>query len=214
MKTFFFDLDGVLADSRPGIHASFRAALLAIGLPVLSDAELDGFLGTPLPEMFCSIKRDISSTEIETGIKAFRVAYEKDGIRQNRLYPGVISMLQSIVGRNYSAWIVTSKPEFYAKQVAKILEIDDYMKGIVGAGLNELDTKAGLIANALLRAGVVSNEVVMLGDRHYDITGAQENKVVPVGALWGYGSHAELYAAGCRYFAQTPKEFKEIFIEQ
>ena len=214
MKTYFFDLDGVLTDSRLGLYTSFRAALMAIGLPDLSDTELDNFLGTPLPEMFCSIKRDISSSEIETGIKAFRAAYENSGVKQNCLYPGVIEMLQSLVGRNYSAWIVTSKPEFYAKQVAKILGIDGYMKGIVGAGWDELDTKTGLIANALSRAAVASNEVVMLGDRHYDITGAQENNVVPVGALWGYGSHAELYAAGCRRFAQTPKEFQELFVEQ
>jgi phosphoglycolate phosphatase-like HAD superfamily hydrolase len=41
MKTYFFDLDGVLADSRPGLYLSFRAALTAIGVANLSDSELD-----------------------------------------------------------------------------------------------------------------------------------------------------------------------------
>lgn len=213
MKTFFFDLDGVLTDSRPGLYASFRAALKAIGLPYLSDCELDEFLGTPLPEMFRSFKRDISLLEIETGIKAFRAEYENSGVKQNCLYPGVLAMLKFLTDHNYSAWIVTSKPEFYAKQVAKFLGIDGYMKGIVGAGLDEQDTKTSLIANALSRAAVASNEVIMLGDRHYDITGALANKVLPVGALWGYGSRSELYSAGCRRFAQTPKEFQALFVE-
>jgi phosphoglycolate phosphatase len=80
--------------------------------------------------------------------------------------------------------------------------------------LDELDTKAGLIARALSVANVTSNEAIMLGDRHYDITGALENKILPVGALWGYGSYDELYAAGCGHFAKSPNEFQVTFVER
>lgn len=213
MRTYFFDLDGVLADSRSGLYISFRAGLKALRLPSLRDSELDRFLGSPLPEMFRVLKHDISAPEIASGIKAFRAAYETSGIKQNRLYPGVGELLQAIADRDYAAWIVTSKPEVYATQVAELLGLDRYLLGIVGAGLEETDTKADLIARALLRATVASNEGIMLGDRHYDISGAVTNKVLPVGALWGYGSYAELYDAGCRNFAQSPKQFQELFVE-
>ena len=36
----------------------------------------------------------------------------------------------------------------------------------------------------------------MVGDRAHDVKGALANAVFPVGALWGYGAHAELSAAG------------------
>lgn len=212
MICYFFDLDGVLADSRPGLHASFRGALQALGLPGQSDDQLSRFLGTPLPEMFRALRPDVSEADIEAGIVAFRRVYESVGIRQNHLYPGVLEMLRAIRQQQCMAWIVTSKPEKYAIEVARLLAIDDYLQGIVGAGLDEQDTKTGLIKNALARAAVASDAAIMLGDRHYDISGALANRVLPVGALWGYGSRDELTSAGCRHFVQSAKEFEERFV--
>jgi phosphoglycolate phosphatase len=213
MRTYFFDLDGVLADARPGLFLSFRAALKAIKLPNLPDSELERFLGTPLPEMFRVLKPNITSPEIAVGIQAFRAIYETSGIQQNRLYPGACELLRAIATRNGAAWIVTSKPEHHAQQVAELLGLRQYVRGIVGAGLDETDTKAGLIARALSQAAVESDNVIMLGDRHYDISGALTNKVLPVGSLWGYGSYAELYDAGCRNFVRSPSEFQTTFVE-
>lgn len=213
MKAYLFDLDGVLADSRPGLYLSFRAALKAIGVADVTDDALGRFLGTPLPEMFRTLKPAIARSEIAAGIKAFRAVYERDGIKQNHRYPGVHELLQAMVHGNASAWIVTSKPEFYAKQVAEFLGLDRYLSGVVGAGLEETDTKAGLIARALLQANVAGDAAIMLGDRHYDIAGALANNVLPVGALWGYGSRDELYEAGCRHFAQSPDEFRLEYVD-
>ena len=213
MRSYFFDLDGVLADARPGLFLSFRAAVKAIGSPNLSDRELERFLGTPLPEMFRVLKPDITASEIEVGIKAFRAVYETRGIQQNHLYPGARELLQAVADRNRESWIVTSKPEHHAQQVAELLGLRQYVRGIVGAGLDETHTKAGLIARALSQAAVASENVIMLGDRHYDITGALTNEVLPVGSLWGYGSYAELYDAGCRNFARSPTEFQVTFVE-
>jgi len=212
MKGYFFDLDGVLTDSRPGLFASFRGALKALHLPDQSDDQLNRFLGTPLPEMFRVFEHDISPAAIETGIAAFRRVYEASGIRQNLLYPGVLDMLRAIRQTKRIAWIVTSKPEKYAVEVARILGIDTLLDGIVGAGLAENDTKTGLIKTALLRANVTSDAVIMLGDRHYDIVGAIDNNVTPVGALWGYGTREELAAAGCKHFVRGAREFQQQFV--
>lgn len=213
MKAYLLDLDGTLADSRPGLYPSFRSAIKAIGVAEQSDARLARFLGSPLPEMFRALKPGVSKTEIDAGIKAFRSVYEREGIARNRLYPGVPEMLTAIVGRDGTVWVVTSKPEAYALQVVKHLELDRYCAGVIGAGLDETDTKTGLIRRALLAAKVASGDAVMVGDRHYDIAGALENEVQPIGALWGYGSHDELFGAGCRQFARSPDEFREVFVE-
>ncbi len=213
MKVYLLDLDGTLADSRPGLYPSFRAALTAIGVPVPSDEQLARFLGTPLPEMFRAIRPDISEPQIELGMKAFRSTYEHEGITQNRVYPGVPAMLSAILARDCAAWVVTSKPEHYAVQVVQLLALDRYVQGVVGAGLDEKDTKTSLIARALAAAGVTNNEAMMVGDRHYDIIGALENKVLPIGALWGYGSYDELCSAGCMHFAQSADDFRKNFVE-
>ncbi len=213
MKAYFLDLDGTLTDSRPGLYPSFQAALKAIGVLALSDRQLARFLGTPLPEMFRTLKPDVSQAQIDIGIGAFRSTYELEGILKNCLYPGVIDMLKAIRDRHCATWIVTSKPEHYAIQVVRYLALHPYVAGVIGAGLDEKDTKTTLIRRALTNAHTESKEVIMVGDRHYDITGALQNDVLPVGALWGYGSYDELLAAGCRHFAQSPDEMREFIVK-
>lgn len=212
-KAYFFDLDGTLTDSSEGLYFSFRAALRALKLDDISDERLERFLGTPLPEMFRVLKPMISKQEIVAGMDAFRVAYEGGGIQKNRLYPGVEAMLAAIARKHCLAWIVTSKPQHYANQVAKTLGIDRVVNGITGAGLDESDTKGELVAKALHEAGMVAADTLMLGDRFYDIAGARENDVLPVGALWGYGSYEELHSAGCREFVATASEFQSKYVE-
>lgn len=214
MKACFFDLDGTLTDARDGLHASFRAALAALGVRSPGDLELDRFLGTPLPEMFRDLRPGISQHEIERGIDAFRVAYEGGGIQLNRIYPGVKEMLQALRRKEIPVWIVTSKPQFYAEEVIENLGLSGLVAGVVGAGLDEKDTKRELVHRALLQADLPSSDVVMVGDRHYDVEGALQNGVTPVGALWGYGSMEELSSAGCKKFAKSASEFHRQFVDR
>lgn len=213
MKAYFFDLDGTLADSRAGLYPAFRAGLTAIGVSAVSDEQLAVFLGTPLPDVFRTLRPGVAQSDIDAGIAAFRSVYEETGITANQLYPGVLEMLASVRRRGSAPWVVTSKPEFHAVRVVAHLRLDTYVAGVIGAGTAETDTKTDLIARALAAAKVSKHEALMLGDRHYDIVGALANRVRPVGALWGYGSQEELTAAGCRHFARSPDEFRELFIE-
>lgn len=209
MEAYFFDLDGTLTDARPGLYMSFRAALAPLGLSDVDDRGLSRFLGTPLPEMFRTLAPGVTHSEIERGMAAFRVAYEREGIHQNRLYDGILDILREITSRGRKNWVVTSKPQPYADRVVLALGLKGYVSGIVGAGLDENDTKAGLIRRALELSGVDHGQVVMIGDRCYDIEGALANRVRPIGVLWGYGSKAELRRSGCTDFARTPAELAD-----
>ena len=46
----------------------------------------------------------------------------------------------------------------------------------------------------------------MVGDRLYDIVGANEAGVDSIGVLYGYGSREELEEAGATFVAETPEE--------
>jgi phosphoglycolate phosphatase len=121
-------------------------------------------------------------------------------------------MLALLRGRGYPAWVVTSKPEHHAVAVVDNLELTSLIDGVIGADLSETDTKTELVARALLASGGDPTGTMMVGDRHFDIIGALENRVTAVGALWGYGSYAELRDAGCRLFAESPADFTEKFV--
>jgi len=213
MKAYFFDLDGTLTDSRAGLYPAFRAGLKAIGIGSVGDEQLKNFLGTPLPELFRAMRPDVGQREIDAGMTAFRSVFEQVGITANKIYPGVIEMLDAVGRRRAKVWIVTSKPEAQAIRVVSYLGLDRYVAGVVGASLAETDTKTDLVARALSLARVAAQDAVMIGDRHYDIVGAINNQVLPVGVLWGYGSKDEMEAAGCRIFAASPDEFRSTFVE-
>jgi phosphoglycolate phosphatase len=159
------------------------------------------------------MRPSVRQDEIDSGMAAFREIYERTGIVANELYPGVIGLLREIRRRDSAIWVVTSKPQPQAIHVVAHLKLDRYVAGVVGAGLAETDTKTELVARALSAAQVANHEAVMVGDRSYDVVGAIANQVLPVAALWGYGSEDELKAAGCRHFARSPDEFREAFVE-
>jgi phosphoglycolate phosphatase len=45
----------------------------------------------------------------------------------------------------------------------------------------------------------------MIGDRSHDMIGARNNGMTAVGVLYGYGSEAELLAAGAHHVCATPR---------
>lgn len=213
MKAYLFDLDGTLTDSREGLFPAFRKGLETIGVTSVSDAQLQQFLGTPLPQMFRTMRADVEQHDIDAGMAAFRAKYQKTGIKANKLYPGIIGLLKSIRQRNCKIWVVTSKPEQQATEVVRYLELNSYVEGVVGAGLAEIDTKADLITRALSAGRIESDQAVMAGDRSYDVIGAIATGVLPIGVLWGYGGADELKAAGCEHFASSPDVFQRTYVE-
>jgi len=213
MRAFFFDLDGTLTDSQVGIVACYRAALDAVGAPEVSGRDLTRQIGASLPVIFQTNMPGIADVDIDRGIAAYREAYEREGIFKNTLYPGIRDMLELIRDSGRKSWIVTAKPTAYAEQVVDILDIRDLISGVAGPSLDELGTgKAVLIRQAMTATDLGPEQVIMLGDRHYDIAGALEAGVASVGALWGYGAREELAAAGCRDFAASAEDFTQRFV--
>ncbi|MDY4559557.1 MAG: HAD hydrolase-like protein, partial [Eubacteriales bacterium] len=55
------------------------------------------------------------------------------------------------------------------------------------------------------------DEVIMIGDRLYDVEGAKLARIDCGGVLWGFGSRAELENAGADYIFETPNDVKRFF---
>ena len=67
-------------------------------------------------------------------------------------------------------------------------------------------SKTDLIRHVLATEKRDAGDAMMIGDRHHDIVGANENGVASVGVLWGFGDRAELGDAGATFIAATPAE--------
>ena len=104
--------------------------------------------------------------------------------------------------------VVTGKPEVTAISVLENQGIDGFFECVAGPSLaNKNPTKSALIQRALDELGVEDrSEVVMIGDRVFDIEGANAEKIDSIGVLYGYGSEEELKIAGATYLLSDVSE--------
>lgn len=89
-----------------------------------------------------------------------------------------------------------------------------HFAAVAGPGLDgSRRHKADVITDALTELALPADSgVVMIGDRNYDVTGAHRAGLPCIGVAWGYGSAAELRAAGAVAVASTVGELERLLV--
>ena len=204
-NTVFFDLDGTITDSAPGILASVRYSLscyFAAGAQrEFSDEELNFFIGPPLVDSFVKLL----GCDVETAkncVGWYREYYTGKlrgtlpGMLINRVYEGVEEALAQLRAGGVKICLATAKPEPFARRILEHFGLTRYFDFIHGATLDEArNRKAQVIEWALGHSGEIG-AAIMVGDRADDVRGAAANGLETIGALWGYGGKCELTEAG------------------
>lgn len=207
MKRYLlFDLDGTLSNTGPGIMASARYALSALGFPEQTDDSLRRMVGPPLDIGW----REFFGLEGERNlfaIEKFREYYREHGVFESELYPGVKELLAKLHGRA-TLCVATSKPEFFAGKILEMRGIAPYFEVMVGSPMGaEGTTKPEIIEKVLAKLGNPDkDEVVMIGDRFYDIEGARACGVTSIGVEYGFAAPNELQKAGADHVVSTVEE--------
>ena len=209
MKTydsFFFDLDGTLTDSGPGILNAIVYALDTYGISVPDKNSLRPFVGPPLHESFQQFYGFDREKSLEA-VGRFREYYNVTGIFENSVYPGIPELLESLRAAGKTLLVATSKPETAARRVLEHFGLQQYFHGVTGATADSsLVKKADIIAHMLREQRLRGGDVLMVGDREHDVLGARANGMDCLGVLWGYGSREELLSAGACAVAETAQE--------
>lgn len=208
--SILLDLDGTLVDSRPGILASCRAALRALGHATV-DLEIDGLIGPPLEVVLAEILGRFGDDRVAEAALAYREHYGVAGFRETTIYPGVADALDRLRASGADLYIATSKRRTFAEQILEHLDLTGLFAGVHGSEPGgALDRKADLIADLLRRRDLGADRCLMVGDRRHDAEGARANGVPTVGVLWGYGDRDELQSAGVAYLAARPEDLPAI----
>lgn len=213
IDTILFDLDGTLTDPKEGIVNSILYALEKLGLHENFIDELDNFIGPPLRESF--LKRYNLSNELaDNAMLYYREYFSIKGIYENRIYPGVKDMLETLSSHNFHLFVATSKPTIYAIEVLRHFNIDTYFKEIIGSNLdNTLTDKKEIISYMVSTYGLQASNSIMIGDRKYDIIGAKNNSLKTIGVTYGYGSIDELLEFHPDFIVNNCKGIEELLID-
>ena len=204
MKTVFLDLDGTLTDAGPGILNSVSYALEKVGF---APFEGDGswMVGPPLWDSFRAL--GVPESRLDEAIKHYRVRYADIGWSENSLYHGILQQLSCLKSQGYQLCIATSKHSIYARKITKhfgIAKFVDYEFGSKSDG--RLADKTSLINYAMTQCNANAENSVMVGDLHFDITGARNNGLRSVGVTYGYGGYQELEEAVATKIISDPTD--------
>jgi phosphoglycolate phosphatase len=208
-----FDLDGTLTDSLPGILASIKHALGALGVPCPPDEALVRLIGPPTRDAFRTLLASDDDAYIERAVGSYRERFGTIGLFESSLYPGVPEALGALRAAGFRLWVVTSKPRVYADRVIDHFGLRSAFEWVQGPELSGEQTKADLIAQVLAREALPPGDTWMIGDRSHDVVGAKKNGVHSAGALWGYGSREELAAAGAEVMFESVGEVVPFFVK-
>jgi phosphoglycolate phosphatase len=201
---FFFDLDGTITDSSEGITNSVMYALKKYGIEETDRTKLYAFIGPPLTVSFRQFYHFSEAQSLEA-VGYYREYYGEKGIYENRVYDGLEAVLREMKSAGKTLVVATSKPEPYARMIIDHFGLSQYFDYVAGM---EMDggrgTKAEVIHYALETLQITdTSEVLMIGDREHDVTGAGSEGIDCLGILYGFGSREELEAAGASYIEES-----------
>ena len=206
-----FDLDGTLTDPYEGITNSLAYAIGKAGFAVPPKSVLKKYIGPPLIPSFID-DFGVDEAFSRKMLDYYREYYEPHGIFENEVYPGIGEMLACLKKKGATLIVATSKPEPYAAEIIKHFGLAEYFSAVCGNTMDESrTTKSDIIAYVKeCFTGIDGGNALMVGDRRYDIEGAEANGIPAIGVLYGYGSEAEF--DGAAFIAQSVAELKEFLL--
>ena len=210
-NTVLFDLDGTLTNSELGITTCVQHALKRFGIEVEDRTALRSFIGPPLGESF-QVYYGLSKEESEQAILYYRERFSTIGLYENEVYEGVEKMLQNLKKCGKKLIIATSKPEKFTLLILEHFDLLKYFDFVAGATLDgSRGEKADVIRYALEMCKIKDkSDVIMVGDRKFDVLGAKENDLKSIGVLYGFGNYEELLEAGADYIVETADEITKL----
>lgn len=214
-KYIFFDLDGTLWDSREGITKGVQYALSKMGIEEPDLKKLERFIGPPLTESFPEFY-GFDMDQVRQATELYREYFEKYGIHQNKLFPGVREMLETLRKDGRILCTASSKPEVHVLETLKNFKIDDCFDYICGGSLDESRcVKSKVIEELLRRLNLPEEEkskILMVGDRRYDVEGAAVFHIPCLGTYMGFAPKGELEAAGAIDVVYNMKELTDYIL--
>lgn len=202
-----FDLDGTLTDPEIGITNCVMYALEKFGIKVEDRSALHPFIGPPLLYSFQTYY-GLSEEESALAVKYYRERFAVEGWHENEVYEGVETLLKQLKDNGKKVILATSKPEEFALKILHHFDLMQYFDFVAGATMDgSRNEKADVIRYALQACEIdKKNEVLMVGDRKYDILGAAENGLDSLGVTYGYGDFEELKSAGATYIVDKVED--------
>ncbi|MGA9671843.1 MAG: HAD hydrolase-like protein, partial [Terracidiphilus sp.] len=211
LPALIFDLDGTLTDSMPGIVGCLRKVIDAWGINY--SGPLEYFVGPPVEEWTGALLPDGSEESRAALARDYRGCYDREGWKNNSVFPGVREMLTELHGQGFPLYVCTSKQQHFAVRILDMFELTGLFTAIYGDKAEFTShSKVDLLASLLRAHSLIPESTWMIGDRIFDIEAAHANGLRCLAVGWGYGPAEECAQADA--VAATPADVADLVFPQ
>jgi len=212
-KYILFDLDGTLTDPKEGITKAVQYALKKYDIFVEDLDLLEKFIGPPLKNSFMEFYNFDEEKAVQA-VSFYREYFKEKGMFENEVYENIENVLNKLQALGLNLIVATSKPTVFSKEILKYFNLEQYFIEVAGSNLDGTRSEKGEIIKFILEKYKITrlHEVVMIGDRKYDIIGATDNHIDSIGVTYGYGSEEELKNAKATYIANAVQDLLQCII--
>jgi len=217
-KYLLFDLDGTLTDPKVGITTCVQYALKSFGIEEPDLDKLEPFIGPPLKDSFMEFY-GMDDTRAQAAVDKYRERFSDKGLFENEMYEGIPQLLSKAKERGYVLAVASSKPTVFVETILNHFGIRQFFDVVVGSELDGTRVnKDEVLRTTLIELSqdqpLQLDEVYMIGDRKFDVEGAQKIGVECVGVTYGYGSAEELRGAGADYVVRSVRELENFLMSR
>ena len=213
-KNIIFDFDGTLIDSRPGVVKAFKRVVKKLTFRQIDEQKIVKLLGLPLAQIISILLNTDDQAIINRGSKLFEEYYEKKGLYQNILYPGIKEMLKSFRSQSCQLFVVSNKIDLFMNKILQQHNLKKYFAFVCGTdGTDKQSKKADYVKYLITQYKLKNKETAIVGDTESDITAGRENSIYSIGITWGYGSESNLIKAKADAICHSPLELKQFVIK-
>ena len=209
-----FDLDGTLTDPKPGITKSVQYALGKMGIVEEDLDKLTHFIGPSLKTSFIG-SYGMNVDEANQAIEYYRERFSKVGLYENAVYEGMKELLERLQKQGKKMFVATSKPTFYSIKILEHFGLIDFFEAVIGSELDGTRVEKNEVIEFVLSKIDNCNfkKIIMVGDRKFDVLGAQQNGIDVIAVAYGYGSYDELKLAQPNYIVDTISDLGIILLK-
>ncbi|GMV91325.1 MAG: 5'-nucleotidase [Candidatus Hydrogenedentota bacterium] len=186
-----FDLDGTLIDSTEAIVESFYHTFDAFKEPRPTRDAIVNSIGYVLEEQFSLL----STQDPVECTKVYRAYYEKICCPKTTLMPGTRECLQALHDAGLEIAFATSKRRKYSEMILEHLGVLDFFSVRLGPDdVSKPKPDPEVVLKACEMLHVTPQQLLFVGDMHFDVLAAREAGVRCLCVTTGYATREELEA--------------------
>lgn len=195
-----FDVDGTLVDSRTIIHEAMVAAFEAAGLVAPDYDQTRRIVGLNLAEGCRRLAPpDLSQAALERLVGHYRNAFGHIHARPGYvepLYDGALDLLTQLRDAGWGIGMATGKSHMGVARVFSMHAIERFFDTVWCAEDGPGKPHPFMVEQNLRALAIPAARSVMIGDATFDMIMGRAAGVRTLGVSWGFGTAAELNAAG------------------